>query len=76
MPGLFFQEVVHEKEEIQFSDFDLWGGGLGETFIDFPVNPLAGAADVAGRREGGREGGATGLERRDLAGKTVLPSQK
>ena len=68
---LFFQEVVivHEKEEMQFSDFD-WGG-LRETSIDFCVNPPA-RADLAG----GREAGTTGPERRDLAGKLLLPSQK
>lgn len=70
---LFFQEIVivHEEEEMQFSDFDLGGGGWGlrETFIDFCVNPLAGA-DLS---RGGRDGGP---ERRDLAGKLPLPSQK
>lgn len=47
---MFFQEVViiHEEEEMQFSDLD---GGSEKTFIDFYVNPLA-RANLAG---GGRD---------------------
>ncbi len=57
---LLFQEVVivHKKEEMQFSDFD-WEGGFEETFIDFCVNPLAGA-DVSGERQGSTTGGSVG----------------